>query len=622
MKTLFKLKYIIFQSLIIFSLISCSAVKTTHCIKDSDSKPLCQKGIPYFLPQGNIEISFSPLKSADGEFESFDIKTETKLTPDPSKLYILNSESKLLSSQAHSIKLSNGMLSSIRTEDEGQIDEVAKLIAGTWINFLKVDVLKQTVKEFQKIDKTVVKPADNISIAVLYQELVAKYQELKALESLKEIKDLKDNNQSLILNGAKFTAKSDRAAYSTYKEKIDLLNKTSEFDQRTILLKPGMFEDIIGDVFLLKASPAEYSSDIADFNDPDKDVSGIVVKVPVPAFFNVSLEIDHNKLYLNRLYSLDAEYIKLNKQIKKLKTEKDTCELKLDEFENNIKENEAKIKEINKKIGARGTPPEDNEKLEKAKEALIKIVDKDKSDIEACETTSKSLIESEKQFAQNIDDILINCYILHRRLDGKDYINSTLENKPDIVFMKEMFTLIPSNYAVNIPMENSVVGKTIYDLQFDSGILTSFSVQKPSSIVELVKVPFAVTEEIISQLTQFIQLRINLATNAKEYVKVQKEIEELKFDLDHVEENKQNELDKQNLEHLIAMLNLEKDNLEATASLQQATLALISVEDMSELEKEEKTAKLRAEIAKHLTTIKENEKLIAEAEAAIKALRK
>jgi len=127
----------------ILILCGCNAFEST--IYKKPNVPQLPSGIPYLLPKGHVEISLQVIRSQEGKFKSIDLKSETKLVPDPDQLYVLNSGSGLFSKRDQKITLKDGMLTSIHTEDEGQIDEAIKAIAGTWINIMSIGVLKGTI---------------------------------------------------------------------------------------------------------------------------------------------------------------------------------------------------------------------------------------------------------------------------------------------------------------------------------------------------------------------------------------------------------------------------------------------------------------------------------------------
>jgi len=234
----------------------------------------------------------------------------------------------------------------------------------------------------------------------------------------------------------------------------------------------------------------------------------------------------------------------------------------------------------------------------------------------------------------------VNLVLLHRLID-----NQPVGEVPDNVFDRELVSLVPSEYAVNVPLENSWIGKTIYDLQLDHGVLTSFDMKKPAEVVEIARLPLDVTGELVTLLTKFIQLKIDMVGKANEYAEakiklaetefkmdqltkeqekkvlaLEKELAEAKFELEQLSKAQEWSVIVKELEFQKEILSLQKENIQKASEIQTALIDQINLARVADLKHEKTIAELKAEISGKIAEIKQNQENIAKLEQRIKEI--
>jgi hypothetical protein len=76
--------------------------------------------------------------------------------------------------------------------------------------------------------------------------------------------------------------------------------------------------------------------------------------------------------------------------------------------------------------------------------------------------------------------------------------------------------MIPQAGPVSyIPMHSSAFVKTVDDVQFQDGAIKSWSRERPSEVLEIVRLPVKVATSIISVPAQLLSVRVDYSSKAK-----------------------------------------------------------------------------------------------------------
>jgi hypothetical protein len=88
--------------------------------------------------------------------------------------------------------------------------------------------------------------------------------------------------------------------------------------------------------------------------------------------------------------------------------------------------------------------------------------------------------------------------------------------------MEEILVSIPQAGPISyIPQRSSAFVKTVNDVQFDNGVIKSWSADRPSEVLEIVRLPVRIMTALISVPANLFQLRVNYDTQAKNLADVQ-----------------------------------------------------------------------------------------------------
>ena len=88
--------------------------------------------------------------------------------------------------------------------------------------------------------------------------------------------------------------------------------------------------------------------------------------------------------------------------------------------------------------------------------------------------------------------------------------------------LEEVLVSIPQAGPVSyIPQRSSAFVKTVNDVQFDNGVIKSWSADQPSEVLEVVRLPVRIMTAIISVPASLIQLRVNYDSQAKNLADMQ-----------------------------------------------------------------------------------------------------
>jgi hypothetical protein len=552
-------------------------------------------GIPYLLPKGHLQFSVTVKKNAEGKLEDVSIQTETKLLPDPDKIFLLEHGAGLFTHHDQKIVLEDGMLSTLHTADEGQGAEVLKSLATAWVQTLSIGALQGTLGDISELSNTDLIStgtgmpdtafrvlSTNVELFIKHphiptpptapaaERLRAAYPELVALPVVDSIVTAFDSYK------ADAWARRFGRILSTQDEQKELLIEGISSDLKIVWPDPATaLNEPFGRYFRLVAvRTGTYketgTGGMTQGINSGKD-SGVFVKVPQPVLYQLTMQVNSRELYLYRLAKFDATYTALTAAIADQQTA-------LPGWKTDLAKAEADLIKLNSNIEAHrdavhATPTGASSKNDVDTLAALKADLTDTTaKIAKLKVDIKSETENRKKQTVISKEIQTNLVLLFGMIDSWD---ETSQKRIDLVFNRTSSALVPSSYAINIPLNNAVLGKTAYDLEFAKGVLVKYGVNRPAALVELVKIPAEVAGTAVELLTKLVQLKISLSKQEQEYAKTQLALERTKQDL-----------------------------------------------ALSQVEQSKKEEGLRAEIAASLVKIKENEKKLSELQTQIDALQK
>jgi len=508
---------------------------------------------------GHLAFSFTLKKSAEGKFESLDFTAETQLVPDPSMTFFLRDPSRLLTRTNRAVTLEDGMLSGLKTENEGQADKAIEAIASTWLNTINISAIQESLGAMTPVAAAA--PLPNGARVFMQsgedtQHKRAKILEHKlgtALAPLKEIlllvATIDDYHDSCL-------ALRSGWQLSTRAEKEDLVAR-SVSDYRLIWTTPaeGCFQSDYGPFLELHATSSWPSVAVAAGPAPAKKcasqcscpspcengtgLAGIYVRTPVPLYYTASLLVKPKELYLHRLTKLNAELALVRKHLEDHEDERSGVDAKKEELDRSQSEAMAKIAGWTAELEKDLDPKNRKAYADNIARAEKEIADAT-TKLEALAAFVAAYKEAERKRKELNNAAKVNLVLLYGLVT--EVPDEKLTSIEDLVFRRSAVALLPSKDFVRIPLTDAAIGKTTHDLKLSRGVLSSASVDRPSSTVELLKVPLTVTNSAVASLTQLVQLRVNLANNQKAVAEAQLAVERVRQDLSlSVSESKKKE---------------------------------------------------------------------------------
>lgn len=90
------------------------------------------------------------------------------------------------------------------------------------------------------------------------------------------------------------------------------------------------------------------------------------------------------------------------------------------------------------------------------------------------------------------------------------------------VVIEDLLVSIPQAGPISyIPQRSSAFVRTVNDVQFENGVIKSWSADRPSEVLEVVRLPVRILTAIVSVPANLIQLRVNHDTQAKNLAEIQ-----------------------------------------------------------------------------------------------------
>lgn len=90
------------------------------------------------------------------------------------------------------------------------------------------------------------------------------------------------------------------------------------------------------------------------------------------------------------------------------------------------------------------------------------------------------------------------------------------------VVIEDVLVSVPQVGPISyIPQRSSAFVRTVNDVQFENGVIKSWSADRPSEVLEVVRLPVRILTAIVSVPANLIQLRVNHDTQAKSLAEIQ-----------------------------------------------------------------------------------------------------
>jgi len=458
-------------NLLVLGLAGGFALLLTACQVLNTTLPVAREktitGVPYFLPKSLLRVSIESKKNEKGSHTELLIGTSTELVPDKDAGLVLAFNGNETFSRKQTIQLTNGMLSSITTEDDGKSGEIITDLASIAFNIMSFGSagLGAVPMDFVPVS---VSPDGKEKLEAL--SLIAPGQHVYILPLNEDAPQYLPGTEGLV-------AFRSKTANLPTESPNDFIRKSI----KAVKNKKPESKKITG----LAIAPLKPINPKPVFQ-PFTSFDGIVTKVLEPYTTQVELVINLRSLYQRRIQKMD-----------------DLTEAKTKEVAKTEKEITA-IKEILK--------DESRDKLQDGKR---------QENIKALE---KAITESNEEMTEAAIKRAKNVTLFDNAGIGEPPLYP-IANQASSILVPDYSPI------VKIPMSRSPVGKTTYTLQLNRGVLTSISFDRPSAGLEIVKIPLKISEALIKLPTQLIQLKIDYSSKVKDLVTKEAELKKAKQEL-------------------------------------------------------------------------------------------
>ncbi len=588
---------LIFVIIYIFAVLffnSCRSISTHRPVlsaleHNKDGKKSSTIGIPYFLPTSLLEISFESKRNDDGKHQELIVNTSAKLVPDPKQLYVLDSVKNAFFQKKHKIKLTDGMLSLITTEDESKTNEFIASLISTATNVFSFNAIggipegKQYEKGELPTQKEIIAAYESITPGLHSYTLPKESQETLQILGTEELLFLTVRSNAVLGSIISPDLPGDRP------EGEDIV---VDVDENTTDNKP---KNAGG---LLESDNGRQGQDQTLFN-------GIYTRVFTPIKITINVSMKLTALYQKRITetkdsikSIEKELKSVSEQINDKGNEQKIKENELIKIENKIKEfkkKEKKLKEL-QAAETQGTPPYQTYAVEI--EFLSRKLETSKEEKNSLETSIKTIKKS-----------LTTLYDAKRekkkeKQEKETYLkkNEEWRENPKIdgyeIAKRESILLVPDeNVIVKVPIKKSPLGKTTHTITLNSGVLVEYQTEYPSAALEFIKIPLNLSKTLLELPTQILQLKINYTNKEKELTQAIKEQNELLVEIEQEKAIKNLEQEKNFLELTKSIESLHKEikDIKQDPSSQELEITAMEIQ-LRLLELERDLAKIRKEI--------------------------
>lgn len=256
-----------------FNLFGCSVV-TTSIAPNSDSTI---EGMVYHLPSSYLKVGIESKKDDKGNHSELVVATSPEIVPDKNARLKLKTSNNGLFTQNHTFTFTNGLLSTVVTDDEGKSGEIVSSLATVGINIIKFAALPSTPK---------------------------------GLEVTREFESWTPTNEEI-------TAALASIAPGRQEFLFRLTRKSAKIDL------PGTAKLVVLSTEIPELPEAPQTTISAD---TFKEYEGIATRILEPYQVNIVVDLNLAVLYANRIDSLAQKIDDLKKTIGK--TTKDVDDLK------------------------------------------------------------------------------------------------------------------------------------------------------------------------------------------------------------------------------------------------------------------------------------------------------
>ena len=475
--------------------------KSRHKGRKARGDKRLYQGIPYHLPMAMMSVAIDLSKSESGIFEDIAMRVDTEYVPDEEALFYLNPSVNSLFETEHKVKVSNGLLTSVETDETGKAGELITSLVETVIQFKKLGVARASAQS------ATANPflTDN---------------ELPTPEEVRHILGLLQSEQLNYQYG----------------------------------IESGLFKQYLpgskGMMYLTsETKPVGRAMTVNRRETQDEPFDGIFTRTLQRANTTLDLYIDPNKLRNERKVELTkaiAERDNAISELQKLSTKNkgERCEAEqIEDAKNNKQILTEKVNLIaqirtqgglsREELALFGEQTTDLKSLRSEAQSFITECEGKQSTFESAEKN----VENAKKKKQEYLDFL------------KKINDGEVLKEPYLVKQSRGIVLVPNRFqTVRVPIERGLIGRTTNNLSFSDGVLTSYDSHHPAAGVEFVKSIGSALESLVALPAELIQLKID--TTGKKKNLHQAELELVKT---------QRELDKESSATLLRIQRIEQE---------------------------------------------------------------
>jgi len=504
------------------TLIGCSStVLTRPMTKETDTtskpppalalaQPTTVRGIPYFLPTYTLDLSLESLKGEDGKHKDLQVKNTVRFVPDRTRGYLLDSRDQWHSRKVHEVKLKDGMLSLVTTEDENKLGEILSDLAASAANIVAFGAIDGAGPAVGALAVSGSTPPPLVPTPEEIAQILA------------------------MIPAGKFEFNFPEAPTSSVE-----VPGTDGLLHFTLTYAPVASINVAEPKVKSADGGMETGIEAPNPDGGDGGFPGIYSRVLRPETITIKFLVPKAKLLTLRLSMLAGKIARGSASLAAHKATQEKISTTLNDrrktkkaLEDQAKAIEETIRDLTKQQEAlRAGSPEhlalgrqitDTRSILAGMLAQIDTTGTIVTELEAKESEAISAVTKATaalDSSDNNDSELTEADGLRAQATFWASIRANhppAANQTETIAQRSSTVLVPDkDVTVQIPVTRTWFGVTKNSLILESGILTEYRTEKDSAGLAMVKMLYSVTEKIVELPAKIIQLRIDYSTKQK-----------------------------------------------------------------------------------------------------------
>jgi hypothetical protein len=484
-------------------------------------------GIPYHLPAGlvTLKLSFAETGPATDKRLAPTVELAATHYPDPKRTFLLVPSHNPLFSTHHTISVSNGLLASVSTIEEGKIKDAVLSIAQTGINLVKLKTGLPSFSAQSDADTTASDIFLNGSPHPTEEEIA--YVIGTTLGSTMAL--------TLIPNHDDPTAQSEQTLGTA--KLLKVVTSLSPIPASPKTQQPT------------SQQPAKPQQPTINFSE---QTAGVYTRALKPYLATVDLVLCVDALRTLRLLSHDrakrALLAEQNQESFDAKTHAEKIKRLREEYApaaEHLRSLQKEVAAFDLALARHDLPEELRKTRAAAREDAVKVVTALKTATEASITTIALAEKAEAQFRSERQKRKEKLELIKNRINAYNDASKKTALPTGEVPLRGDVTLRTNIAVVALPDPESIVrvpitrmafGTTTNTVEFKDGLLVKYDSKQPGAVAEFFTVPVEFTKTIIDAVAGIFQFRIDTSalrkTAATSDVELAKALKTMREELD------------------------------------------------------------------------------------------